>query len=178
LYTGKKYAKNSTLAFFLSVHDADMVNWITGSRVMKVFSRGVSKSLRPYGQYDSIFSILEFEDGTIACLENSWALPETATQIRPHTLEVVGTKGMCFLQMGEQGMSIYTESSTAFPDVITRSELHGTAMGVYREEMAHFVDCVLNDKRPVVSGEDGLSAAKVAIAIQESLRSGREICLS
>jgi predicted dehydrogenase len=177
LHTGQKYAQSSTLAFFLSVHDADMVNWITGSRVVKVFSQGISKSLRVYEEYDSTFSILEFEDGTIACLENSWALPETVTQISPHALEVVGTEGMCLLQMGEQGMSVYTKSSTTFPDLITRSKLHDTIVGVYREEMIHFIDCVLNGKKPLVTGEDGLAAARVAIAIQESLVSGQEVRL-
>jgi len=177
LHTGQKYARNTSLAFFLSVHDADMVNWITGSRVAKVYSRGGAKLLGAYDQYDSTFSILEFEDGVIACLENSWALPETATSISPHSIEVVGTEGMCFLQMGEQGMSVYTKSSTVFPDVITRSELYGTIVGVYREEMAHFIDCIVNDTQPAVSGEDGLAAAKVAMAIQESLDSGREVTL-
>jgi predicted dehydrogenase len=35
-----------------------------------------------------------------------------------------------------------------------------------------FVDCVVNDKPPMVSGEDGLAVARVLAALEQSARTG------
>jgi UDP-N-acetylglucosamine 3-dehydrogenase len=175
LRTGRKYSQSSTLAFFLAVHDGDMMNWVTGSQVMSVYSRGVSKVLKGMGGPDSIFSILQFESGAIGCIENCWVLPEIDVLMRPHAFEVVGTEGMAFLAFGEQGLSIYTKELVDFPDVINGSMLHGKTLGAYKDEIAHFVDCVLYGRQPAVTGADGLAAVKVAVAIEQSLASGQEV---
>ena len=39
----------------------------------------------------------------------------------------------------------------------------------------HFVDCVVNDKEPMVTGEDGLAATRIICAIQESSRKGEPV---
>lgn len=177
LHTGRKYSQNTTLTFFLAVYDADMMNWVTGSRVVGVYSRGVSKVLRDSGSQDSILSILQFESGAIGCVENCWALQEMDVAIRRHAFEVVGTKGMAFLDFGEQGLSIYAKEFVDFPDVINVSMLHGRTFGAYKEEIAHFVNCVLYGSQPAVTGADGLAVVKVAVAIEQSLASGQEVQL-
>lgn len=155
------------------------MNWVTGSRVVSVYSRGVSKLLRDTGNQDSIFSLLQFESEAIGCVENCWALPEADVLIFPHSLEVVGTKGMAFLSFGEEGLSIYSKDVVEFPEVIYKSPpVHGRSVGVYRDEIAHFVDCVLNGRQPAVTGEDGLAAVRVAVAIEQSLATKQEIKLS
>jgi UDP-N-acetylglucosamine 3-dehydrogenase len=40
-------------------------------------------------------------------------------------------------------------------------------------ELLHFIDCVQNDKKPRVSGEDGKHALEVALAAVESARTGK-----
>jgi predicted dehydrogenase len=48
-------------------------------------------------------------------------------------------------------------------------------MGILRDELAHFADCVLNDREPLVSGQDGKAAVEVACAIQASYESGTAV---
>jgi predicted dehydrogenase len=43
--------------------------------------------------------------------------------------------------------------------------------------MAHFVDCVLNDKQPLVTGEDGRAVLEAIFAAYESAGSGRKVAL-
>jgi hypothetical protein len=43
--------------------------------------------------------------------------------------------------------------------------------------MAHFVDCVQNDRTPLVSGEDGRAVLEVIFAAYESARTGRKVSL-
>ena len=40
-----------------------------------------------------------------------------------------------------------------------------------------FVDCILNDTVPAISGEDGLSAMKVIFAAEESNRTGQMVLI-
>jgi predicted dehydrogenase len=43
--------------------------------------------------------------------------------------------------------------------------------------MAHFVDCALNDKQPLVTGEDGRAVLEVIFAAYESARTGSKVQL-
>ena len=50
-------------------------------------------------------------------------------------------------------------------------------MGFGIESIKHFVDCVINDREPMVSGEDGLATTKIISAIIESSRNGEPVGL-
>ena len=39
----------------------------------------------------------------------------------------------------------------------------------------HFIDCVVQDRQPMVTGEDGLIAARVVEAIEESARTRKPV---
>ena len=43
--------------------------------------------------------------------------------------------------------------------------------------MAHFVDCVQNDRPPLVTGEDGCAVLEAIFAAYESAGTGRKIAL-
>ena len=44
----------------------------------------------------------------------------------------------------------------------------GVPTGNLKEECASFVECIINDTKPLITGEDGLEAVKLAMAIYES----------
>jgi predicted dehydrogenase len=45
----------------------------------------------------------------------------------------------------------------------------------FPQEMEHFVDCVKNDKEPLVSGEDGRAVMEIIFAAYESAGTGRKV---
>ena len=47
----------------------------------------------------------------------------------------------------------------------------------FHAEMAHFVDCVQNDKPPLVTGEDGRAVLEAIFAAYESTGTGRKVAL-
>jgi len=51
--------------------------------------------------------------------------------------------------------------------------LHGEVVGDILYEDRHFVSCVLKDKQPLVSGQDGLEALKVVLAAVNSSTTGK-----
>ena len=47
----------------------------------------------------------------------------------------------------------------------------------FPQEFAHFVDCVKNDKQPLVTGEDGRAVLEAIFAAYASAGSGKKIYL-
>ena len=43
--------------------------------------------------------------------------------------------------------------------------------------MAHFVDCVQNDKKPLVTGDDARAVLEIIFAAYESARTGSKVAL-
>jgi predicted dehydrogenase len=46
-----------------------------------------------------------------------------------------------------------------------------------RREVQHFVHCILEDKQPLVSGEDGKKAFELCLKAYESAAKGKEVSL-
>lgn len=47
----------------------------------------------------------------------------------------------------------------------------------YLAEDKHFVDCIINDKDPIASGEDGRKALEAVLAATKSLTEGKPVTL-
>jgi predicted dehydrogenase len=47
----------------------------------------------------------------------------------------------------------------------------------YREESRHVIDCIRNDRTPMITGEDGLAALRISHAILASQRKGAVVSL-
>ena len=46
-----------------------------------------------------------------------------------------------------------------------------------RREVQHFVECVLEDKQPLVTGEDGRKDVEISLKCYESANQGKEIMI-
>jgi predicted dehydrogenase len=167
--------------YWVGVHDIDLVHWITGKRCVKVFAKSAGSSMRDLGVDDCILSTITLEDGSLFLLENSWATPPTGGNPRSFLMSVRGSKGVGEVEAYQHGFSVYTSNG----DVISNSgqiqffpDLYGRATGIYRDMIEHFLDRVRAGEEPVITGEDGLAAVRVADAIMESLRAGQEVEVS
>ena len=88
-------------------------------------------------------------------------------------MELVGSKGHVMADLsGNRMLQKYTSEGGIYPDVIGCPIVHGRAVGFAVESIRHFVDCVVEDKQPLVTGADGLAATKVICAIDESVKTG------
>ena len=82
-----RYGGSLPLALHVTVHDLDLIYWLTGKKVRRVYAQAATKLLGGSGTEDSVFAILTLEDGVVANLESSWALPSTSedeTRRPPH----------------------------------------------------------------------------------------------
>jgi predicted dehydrogenase len=130
---------------------------------------------------DNAIIILEFEDGTTAVADESW----TKLGGMDDQAEVYGTNGVAYANL-LRGNAIETYSSSGYGYAVEKA---GSTVGwshpIYEEawnygfhaEMAHFVECVQKDLKPLVSGEDGRAVLEVVFAAYESARTGRKVSL-
>lgn len=166
----------TSVAFYLGVHDIDVMRWISKDEVVEVYAQASRKIHRALGVDDVMLSVLRFRSGISATLELSWAMqPSSGRTLRAGVL-VVGTRGSVEAVV-EPGLCITTESGTSMPDTIHWPMVDGVRLGALREEIRHFVECVATGRQPRVSGYDALQAVKIAAAIEESVRTGGPVKL-
>jgi predicted dehydrogenase len=125
--------------------------------------------------------ILEFENGTTCLAEESW----TKLGGMDDRAEVHGSKGVAYADL-LHGNSIETYSLDGYGYAMEKAgSTKGWSYTIYEEaynygfhqEMAHFVDCVQNDKQPIVTGEDARAVLEVVFAAYESARTGSKVML-
>ncbi len=128
---------------------------------------------------DNAILILEFANGVIGLAEESW----TKLGGMDDRAEVHGTKGLAYADL-HHGNALETFSLDGYDYAVEKAgSTKGWTFTVYEEEwnygfpqeMAHFVDCVQNDRPPLVSGEDGRAVLEVIFAAYESARRGRKV---
>lgn len=164
-----RLAKHTSVAFFLGIHDIDFINWCINSEIERVYAESVSRVLKDIGTADTCMALIKYKDGTIASLEFSWILPSSFFKRLDAQFEAVGTEGAIFVDGSGSLVEIYGKQANPVPDVMYAPEINGKLVGILKDEISHFVDCVRYDKTPAVTGYDGKMAVEVACAIMESL---------
>jgi predicted dehydrogenase len=130
---------------------------------------------------DNALIILEFANGATALAEESW----TKLGGMDDRAEVYGSEGVALADL-LRGNSIVTYSARGYDYAVEKAgSTRGWSFTIYEEawnygfpqEMAHFVDCVLHDREPLVTGEDGRIVLEAIFAAYESAGTGRKVQL-
>ena len=130
---------------------------------------------------DNAIVILEFEDGVTAIMEESW----TKLGGMDDRAEIHGSQGVAYADL-LQGNSIQTYSQKGVDYAVEKAgNTIGWSFTMFEEswnygfpqEFEHFVDCVKNDKEPLVTGEDGKAVLEVIFAAYASAGSGKKVTL-
>ena len=116
---------------------------------------------------------MELSNGGTAYIENCWIVSEKAPNVFEFSGEFIGSKGSAFVNASHHRMiEKYSDEGSGFPDVAGIVDSYGKPAGFCISPIEHFIDCVVNDKNPSVTGEDGLEAARVIMAMEESAKTG------
>ena len=137
----------------LEVHDIDVMSFLVGRNVRKVYTRAGSAK-NPLELEDYAIIMLDFENAT-GVVETNWLTPH-----KVRTLSVVGTEGIAELNYITQKLILYNHEWVKEAKVQFKEPL--------RNELEHFIECVKKKKKPLVNGEEGLHALVVAIKALES----------
>ncbi len=156
-------------------HDLDSLNWFTGSPMLRVYAESGNfkcpdaRASHP-DFYDNFIASFRFADGTLGVVDGTCP----AHYGYDARVEILCEKGALFLgSVSQQGTTKVTlDGTVAGRAVRSWRDLFRDA---YRAELAHFVECVREDRAPRVTGEDGLKAVAAVVAANESMRLGRPV---
>jgi len=174
--------QDTGVALDLASHDIDVMQYVLGEDLQQVFADGGTFVHERHE--DLITCLLRFETGTLGLLDVNWLSPEKRRE-----LVILGDAGMVRAEYLTQ--DVWFMESTEMPVThpweelaLLRGDAEGSAMRFalrkvepLRAELESFVDCVLNDLPEPIDAHEGVRALAVALAVRESVRSGRLIRL-
>ena len=155
------------------IHDFDMARFIMGSEVVEVFSQAanlVDPAIGEVGDIDTAITVLKFENGAMATIDNS----RKAVYGYDQRLELFGSKGM--VQIGNNTLDnhLHFDESGSHGALLQHFFLE-RYMDAYFEEIKAFVAALKANKPMPVSGHDGLMAMKIALAAGKSVKEHRPV---
>jgi inositol 2-dehydrogenase len=156
---------NGMIFYTNTIHDFDLARWLMGDEVTEVQAYTTS-TVRPevarYGDVVASVVNLKYGKGAIGNIE-SYAQAVYGYDIRT---EIVGSKGSIFVGSLDQIPAIFLTAKGG-EQMLTEHFLSRFA-DAYLAEVKDFVQSILHDRKPRVSGDDGLRALAIAVAAEES----------
>lgn len=155
------------------IHDFDTARFLLESEVSSIFTRAtvqVDPAIGEAGDVDTTVSILTFENGVMATIDNS----RQAAYGYDQRVEVLGSAGM--LQMNNIPVDthlVFNREGSHQPQYLDFFlERYAAA---YRREMKAFIQALSKGESMPVGVEDGLRSTAIAIAAKRSLDENRMV---
>lgn len=149
-------ASDVSVIIDLAVHDIDVMRYITGLEVRKLYARG--RRVHKESMADDYgLLILTFDNGTDGLIETNRLTPH-----KMRTLTVVGDRGVAVVDYIDQKLTLYDEECV--------SEVRVNKEEPLKLEIIDFVTSVKYRKTPMVTGYDGIVALKIAEKALESIK--------
>ncbi len=159
-------------------HDIDTMRWFTGSEFKTLYAVGgnyrcpeVKESYPKF--YDNVIMAASFANGMQGILDGAQGVGYAYDS----QVEILGTKGSINLgSIRGERVTLYSSDTGkgSFPLVESWRELFKEA---YLNEDEAFINCILEDTEPKVTGEDGKMAVKVVNAGNTSIVEKRMVAL-
>lgn len=172
---GTRMNGTSSVLFYVGIHDVDAVQWITGQRITRVYSRAVSKLMPSLGvdSEDAILTVFDLENGGVGQLFNGWTRTEDTPVKIDGRFELFGTEGVVEVDVRDHGVKIYGKEAFELPDALHWPEVNGRMRGDLAAEITHFAQSVQQGTPFVLSVEEAMRDVAVNDAILRSVVSGQ-----
>jgi inositol 2-dehydrogenase len=156
---------NGMLLYNNTIHDFDLARWLMRDEVIEVQAY-TTVAIRPevaqYGDVVASVVNLKYQRGAIGNIE-SFVQSTYGYDIRT---EIVGSKGSILVGSLQQTPLTFLTSNGGTQ--ILADHFLTRFADAYVAEVRDFVQSMLNDRPPQVSGEDGLRALEIAVAAENS----------
>jgi predicted dehydrogenase len=185
----RKWAEESSPFWFIGVHKADLLRWVTGQEVTQVLAHGYRGRLEQEGidALDAVSAHILMDGGFSCTIDVSWVIPNNFEALVNQGVRIVGSKGLIEADTQDRGLRFCSEEGGMQTANKFAYHSYQTPQG-YKAVSGYYVDptkdfirkCnfVLNggDITKVVgtfpSGFDGMAATQVAEAVAESISNG------
>ena len=157
----------------MTIHDFDMARYLSLSEIEEVYAQGavlIDPAIGKAGDIDTAVITLKFKNGAMGVIDNS----RQAVYGYDQRVEVLGSKG-------------YVEVQNDVPDSAKLSTAEGVISEKplyfflerykksYVQELKAFINAILNDTEPPVTGDDGLQPVLIGLAALKSLKEKKPV---
>lgn len=171
-----EYAPRSGGQFIdMSIHDFDLIRWLTGSEVKELWATGGCYEFKQYKDWDdgdNVSGLMKMENDAMAFF---FAGRATAHGSHVET-EIVGTRGTLRIASVPtdslvEVMSQHGVCRECYQDFITRWH------DAYITEIEEFCDCVATGRKAAPGVIDGTQSTKIAFRCKESFLTDKKLTL-
>jgi len=169
----------------MGCHGIAWFRWMLAGnpKVVSVYAHmqgGLIHEKRTRAEVNSL-CIVEFEGGAIGVAENSWSKHGGMDD----RVEVYGDAGVVYADLFV-GNSALTYSEKGYGYAMEKAgSTKGWTFTIFEEafnqgypqELKHFIECLREDKPPLVTGEDGRAVLEIMNAAYQSARAGQKVAL-
>ncbi len=154
--------KDVGVSIDLAIHDLDIMNYLFEEDITQVY--GTMNSSFDDSEFEDHAEIMvSFDNESTGIIEVNWLTP-----YKRRELELTGTAGIISVDYIKQSIEVYGKFAQ---DIQIKHE------EPLKCELKSFLKAVVEEKEPVITGEDGLKALKMVIAANKSSKEHRPISL-
>jgi myo-inositol 2-dehydrogenase/D-chiro-inositol 1-dehydrogenase len=160
-----------------SVHDIDVLRFLTGGEVREVFAFGNDRGFPVYGKYDdhaTAVGLIRMEDGTLVTLSGVRHDP-LGHDVRA---EIFGSRDSVCVGLGPRMPMRSVEPGVPPPEGPPWHIFLDRWDDAYRDEMLAFVRVAAGEAESPCSARDGVEALRIAEALTISARDHRPVQIS
>ncbi|WP_105969812.1 Gfo/Idh/MocA family protein [Streptomyces geranii] len=157
-----------------SVHDFDVLRWVTGREVTEVYAVGGNRGadyIKEAGDADTTGAILTLDDGTIAVVSNS-RHNARGYDVR---MDVHGFKDSISVGLEDKLPLRSVEPGVTFPAGVPHDFFMDRFIPAYRAELTAFTEVVAGTRKSPCTVAEALEAGWIADACTLSLREHRPV---
>ena len=165
------WSAGSSILWFLGSHSLDVISYLCGSRPKTVYSLSRKGVLQQEGidTVDIYQTSIEFENGVIAQMENSWIVPNGNTSIIDLKCNIQCENGAFNINASDCDMlRIIAPDRTTTPNPIARPIINGRVEGFAVGNIRAFMDALIFDKPFNITVDEAVDNTLGILAILES----------
>lgn len=170
------WSASTQLPFWLICHRYDIARWYFKSEARRITAVSRSVKLKSMGLDTPDFYqvTVEFENGCVGNFESCWIMPESMPYMVDSKFELICTDGYVNIDPALPMFQFATNEKAADRGILF-GDVMGVPVGFVYQAFQHFVNCVLRDETPLITGEDGLQITKALVAMVEAAETGRAV---
>lgn len=160
-----------------SVHDFDIIRWVTGREVTEVYAAGGNRGaahIREAGDADTTGAVLTLDDGTLAVVSNS-RHNGRGYDVR---MEIHGFRDSIAVGLEDKLPLRSVEPGVTFPAGTPHDFFMDRFTAAYRAELTAFTEVVAGTRPSPCTIEDALEAGWIAEACTLSLHEHRPVTIA
>ena len=154
--------KDVGVSIDLAIHDLDIMNYLFEEEITQVY--GTMNSSFDDSEFEDHAEIMvSFDNESTGIIEVNWLTP-----YKRRELELTGTAGIISVDYIQQSIEVFGKFAQDI-EIVHEEPL--------KSELKSFLNSVVEEKEPVITGEDGLKALKMVIAANKSSKEHRPVSL-